>query len=443
MQIPRTPPPYADLLPEILARETWARLTELGLFSPTTADGRYVHWDKLRHYPEVGGVRHEHWWAAIKLARAANRKSLPLEDKEGQRFTIGSPDELQRRTSEIDRDLSGRLSLPGDVTNEATRDRYMVSALIEEAITSSQLEGAATTADVARNMLRSQRRPRDHGERMIWNNYAAMQFVREHADEPLTESLVKRIHEIVTLDTLPDEFEPGKLRTTDDVVVKGDDDLVLHRPPDHAELPARMRAMCEFANLGVPGSYLHPVVRAVLLHFWLGYDHPFPDGNGRTARALTYWSMLHSGYWLFQFVSISHILRRAPAKYARAYLYSETDENDATYFCLYQLDVIQRGITALNEYVTRKAREMDRARRLLRESGEFNHRQFAILSHALANPDATYTVRSHANSHRVTRQTARTDLNVLTERGYLTSRKAGRGLAYSPSPTLRERWNEA
>ena len=39
---------------------------------------------------------------------------------------------------------------------------------------------------------------------------------------------------------------------------------------------------------------IHPVIRAILLHFWLAYDHPFEDGNGRTARALFYWYMQDS-----------------------------------------------------------------------------------------------------------------------------------------------------
>jgi hypothetical protein len=75
---------------------------------------------------------------------------------------------------------------------------------------------------------------------------------------------------------------------------------------------------------------VHPVLRAILLHFMIGYDHPFADGNGRTARALFYWSMARSGYWLMEYTSISHILRKAPARYMRAYLHTETDKNDTT-----------------------------------------------------------------------------------------------------------------
>jgi Fic family protein len=62
----------------------------------------------------------------------------------------------------------------------------------------------------------------------------------------------------------------------------------------------------------------------------LGYEHPFEDGNGRTARALFYWSMLNQGFWLTEFLTVSKILRKAPAKYARSFLYTEQDSNDLT-----------------------------------------------------------------------------------------------------------------
>ena len=62
----------------------------------------------------------------------------------------------------------------------------------------------------------------------------------------------------------------------------------------------------------IAGGFIHPMIRSIILHFWLAYDHPFVDGNGRTARALFYWSMLRHGYWLFEFISISQIILKGP-----------------------------------------------------------------------------------------------------------------------------------
>src|SRR5664279_51447 len=147
------------------------------------------------------------------------------------------------------------------------------------------------------------------------------------------------------------------------------DGTILHQPPSYRELPDRMGRLCAFANADENARpFVHPVLRAILLHFMIGYDHPFVDGNGRTARAVFYWSMLRSGYWLAEFISISHILRRAPARYMRAYLFTESDGGDTTYFLIHQLATIRKAIASLHEYLARKAKEQRSLERLLSES---------------------------------------------------------------------------
>jgi Fic family protein len=197
--------------------------------------------------------------------------------------------------------------------------------------------------------------------------------------------------------------------------------------------------MCQFANGATPGAFIHPVVRAIILHFWVGYDHPFVDGNGRTARALFYWSMLAQGYWLCEYLSISSIVKRAPAKYIRAYLYSETDRNDLTYFLLYHLRVIVRAMHELHCYLDRKVTEFRQTATLLRQSDRFNHRQISLLSHALRHPRTAYSIQSHRMSHRVVYQTARSDMLSLAREGLLELRKIGRMFYFIPPEDLAER----
>jgi Fic family protein len=214
---------------------------------------------------------------------------------------------------------------------------------------------------------------------------------------------------------------------------------VLHEPPEAKTLPDRLQRLCDFANQNEKAQpFVHPVIRAILVHFMLGYDHPFVDGNGRTARALFYWSMARSGYWLMEYLSISRLIKKAPAKYARAYLYTETDDNDATYFILYQLEVIEQAIKGLHEYLARKMGEQRSAEAMLRHApglaANLNHRQLALLSHALRHAGHGYTVESHKRSHQITTQTSRTDLLKLVELGLLEQRKRGRAFVfYAPA----------
>jgi Fic family protein len=445
MKIPVTPPPLSEVLSSLGTPEAFKRLAEvLSLGIGPAPGGKYRHWDKLRHITPPDGLTSAEWWAAIKFARSQIRREFPLRDRNGKPFTYSTPDPVLELLHAVDRDASGQIAIPEQITNPQTKDRYLQSSLIEEAITSSQLEGAAATREQAKEMIRFGRKPIDKGELMILNNYRAMQLIGEYKREQLTPELVFNIHQVISAGTLHAGSEPPHLRRPGDGIAVYDqrDNELVHLPPHASEIPGRLEAMCEFANSEPTGAFLHPVVKAVLLHFWLSYDHPFVDGNGRTARALFYWIMLSQGYWLTEYISISRILRRAPAKYSRSFLYTETDENDATYFIHEQLAVIMQAIDSLKEYLARKVGEVRRTEALLRGSAGLNHRQLALISHALRHPGTRYTIKSHQTSHDVTYETARTDLLGLNEKGLLSVQRSGRAFIYTAVSDLDVRIRE-
>lgn len=328
-------------------------------------------------------------------------------------------------------------------TDAGARQRYLVNSLMEEAIRSSQLEGATTSRRVAKELLRSGREPKDRSERMILNNYRGLQFMRESIGATLTPAAVLDLHRILTEGTLDNPDAAGRLQRPDEErvgVYDRETGELIHQPPPPEQLEERLKAMCDFANEGESADrFMHPVIRAILLHFWLGYDHPFEDGNGRTARTLFYWYMRTRGYWLVEYLSISAILQGAPAKYSKAYLLTETDERDATYFIAYQLEVIERAVEELHAYLRRKVAEVRDIETLLKGSGNFNHRQIALLGDALRAPDATYAFRTHASAYGVTHETARNDLLPLVDRGFLEQRRIGRSYAFTPPADLAER----
>lgn len=449
MKFPVRPPALADLLREHLGTpDGVSRFTALSQVGLGAAPGeKYRHWDTFRHSPPVAEVPAELQWLVVKLARAALYRPLPLRDSHGAAFKYALPAVALEYLHRIDRDASGVIQGAPQVTDPSTRDTYLFKSLVEEAITSSQLEGASTTRKVAKAMIQEGRPPRDRSERMILNNYEAMRFILEVKDEPLTPDMVMSLQRMLTEGTLDSEDDAGRLRRDDDrIVVEDELGTVLHVPPPAAELAARLRAMCDFANGTDAREFIPPPARAILLHFWLAYDHPFVDGNGRTARALFYWSMVRQGYWLCEYVSISRILRKARGQYARAYLYTETDDNDTTYFVLYQLRVLCRAIEELHAYLARKSAELartaDLVRRARRVRGETNPRQLALIHHALEHPSATYTIESHRRSHGVTYETARTDLLKLVELKLLRQSKLGRLMQFSPAPDLWQRMEE-
>lgn len=352
------------------------------------------------------------------------------------------PDSVLRLAFSIERDASGNLKLPEDILNRTTRDRYIVSSLIEEAITSSQLEGASTTHVVATHMLETGRAPRTHDERMIWNNYRAMEWVRANLKEPLTPQLVLELHRVVTTDALDGGNDgAGRLRRDNEhvAVVDNDSGDIVHTPPPATTLPARLSSMCEFANSQVDDRFVHPVIRAILLHYWLAYDHPFIDGNGRTARALFYWSMLRQGYWLTEFLSISRIIKKAPAQYSRAFQLTEDGQNDVTYFVVHQLRTIRRAIDDLHAYLRRKTSEVRDVSAQLRRRNDLNARQLALLAEAVKDPDRTWTIQRHQRTSGVVYQTARSDLLGLVKKRFLEKRKVGRTFVFGVPSDIERR----
>jgi len=455
MRLPVSPPPFEEVLfgedaenqnsdkKQSVIRRIFSLLsTEAG----KDRESEYLHWDKLKFKPLPEQIEsHLDWWYVTKFRRSSAYRNLPLEAKSGQKFVYWIPDPLQEKLHLVDQQASGRVQIAEAVTNPSTRDRYLVNSLIEEAITSSQLEGASTTHKVAKAMLRESRRPRNISETMIFNNYHAMSFIREIASEPLSPDLILELHRIVTEDTLEDSSAVGRFRNANELVAVYDDrdNTLLHDPPEASELDARIVAICNFANASEKdGQFLHPVVRSIVLHFMIGYDHPFVDGNGRTARALFYWSMAKHGYWMMEYVSISTILRAAPSKYARSYLYTENDSNDTTYFIDFNLRVIIRAIESLQSYLGRKANEIKKVEKVLGSTllaRTMNHRQLALLSHALRTPDGTYTFESHRISHNISYPTSRSDLLRLAELGLLTKRKVSKSYVFITVEDIEDR----
>ena len=436
MRLPQNPPPWQNALNEVIQKNLLSEFFEFGRQESLRTD-RYLHWDDFRHRvttePEALSV--EEKWAALRMNRNTRSQNTALVDEKANPFTFFLTQKAFENLHEIDLYCGGGLGVTDDgVIHPQTRDRYYVDSLIEEALTSSQLEGAVVTRSEARDMIRCKRPPTTNHEKMVLNNYQTMRFLSELKSEPLTPELILQIHKRVTSGTLDDPGQEGRLRLPHENVRVEDEESgeIFHIPPVADRLPERMNQLCAFANETGMNGFLHPVIRSIIVHFWIAYDHPFVDGNGRTARALFYWSMLKHGFWLAEFFSISHEILKAPKQYYRSFLHTEADGNDLNYFINHQLVIICQSISSLRKYIRKKQSEIDSIRAHLGPKGDFNHRQLALLKHALKHPFGRYTVTSHQNSHGVSYQTAKNDLDSLFAKKLLARGKDGKAFVYSP-----------
>lgn len=391
------------------------------------ANDRYFYWSDIIHrVPANAGIKPEEIWAYLKLGRRVNRKITPIADKDNRFFTYWISDSLHRGISEVDKWSGGQI-ITDQPFGLPAKERYIIHSLMDEAIASSQLEGASTEYRVAKEMLRSGRKPKDKNEQMIFNNWNAMRLIRENTKKPLSVDMLYELQATLTQDTLKFPGEAGKFREKDDIFVRYRDEIV-HIPPKADTLKERMNRLIDFANNDDEENWVHPVIKGAIIHFWLAYVHPFSDGNGRTARALMYWYLLSRGYEIFQYLSISKHFLRAPGQYVRAYLYAECDDNDLTYFLVYNLLSMRFALNELRKYLKNKQQEISKANDLLGKFRGLSLRQKTLIYHSLRHPDTVYTIEGYKNTHGVAYDTARKDLIALASKGFLRLKKEGKRL---------------
>ena len=181
--------------------------------------------------------------------------------------------------------------------------------------------------------------------------------------------------------------------------------------------------------------FIHPIIKGIILHFLIGYIHPFVDGNGRTARAIFYWYLIRKGYWLIEYMSVSRIILKAKAKYARAYLYTEYDENDLTYFILYNIKCISVALEELKLYIQNKAEEKKQVLSLIKNT-DFNERQIVLIKDILQDKTEYFIVKQVEQRFNVSNQTARNDLNNMVKKGILTPKATGKKVRFFASPNF-------
>jgi len=404
------------------------------------ANYEYWPWEDFKYKADHPKFSPDALWSVLKFLRFTSRKRLPFSDTRGNQFGYWLPDRVHEDLHYISQSVGGGFLLSESDLLPETKEQYIISSLMEEAIASSQIEGAVTTRRIAKEMLRKNLKPQNRSQQMILNNYKTILTIKETVEEPMTISLLNRFHRMITVDTLDDPSTSGRFRKDDEPIqIIDQEGQVLHTPPPAGQLPEFVQQLCDFANSKQDMVFIYPVVRAVILHFWLAYLHPYVDGNGRTARALFYWYMLKHKYWLFEYLSISRVILRSRGQYLRAFLHSEQDNQDLTYFIVYHLRAIRLAIRELQDYLNRKQRQYRESLTLLKKASWMNHRQRALVQHALKHVGFIYTIESHKNSHNVAYQTARTDLLTLAKKGYLEKIKSGRLFHFTVPPDLPEK----
>jgi Fic family protein len=400
------------------------------------ANEDYLYWDKFKYLNFPEGLQPEEVWGYFKFRYRIGGENTQITSENDEVFSYNMSKTLYRELSYIDRHSAGFISSLSSKPSGVETDKLIISGLTEEAIASSQIEGASTTRKVAKEMLISGRKARNKDEQMIINTYKVMSQLDELKDVDLSLEMLLGVQTTITEDTLEYEDYAGRLRTDEDEIVVSDavTGEIAHVPPKEKRMRKELFRLIAFANKkDSENDFEHPVLKAIVLHFWIAYLHPFPDGNGRTARAIFYWYLRKNNYWMFKYLSVSKAIKESRKGYDNAYLHSEHDDNDLTYFILYNIKAITKSIKSLLAYYDKKLIEIESNRKIASKFDNLNERQIALLGYFLKYPEKDTDIQTHKNKQGIAYETARQDLLSLSKKGILAETKKSNKKVFIPN----------
>lgn len=394
---------------------------------------KYLFWAKAMYREPPVDYTPDEAWITARLVRKLKGIKSPIKTAAGEYFTYQRLVRFDKINHRIDQQTSGSFLVT--TVSSDDRQKFLSRGIIEEAIASSQLEGASTTRKYAKQMIAENRKPRNVSEQMIFNNYLSMSSIdSDYKDMPLSKKLLLQMHYQLTHDTLEDPADEGRFRVRGDQIDVIYNDKIAYETPDVEFVAVELDRLIDFANND--SEFVHPVIKASLLHFWMGFLHPFADGNGRMARTLFYWYLLKKDYWGMAYVPISMVIKRAKQQYTFAYIHTEQDNLDLTYFLDFSMRKIEMALNEFELYVASLQQENHLIEDRLKGIVVLNERQKQLLYYLVSDINNSASELSHRTMNRIARGTARADLLHLAENELVQSAKEGKQVKYYASEKL-------
>jgi len=403
----------------------------------------YYFWDKVQYSTKIPpGLSPKEFWFYVRQIRKHSSRKTVIKAQTGEYYSwlrLLSTDEFLHK---LDMQLgTNKLPLLSKASFDAEqKKKFLTKSIMEEAIASSQLEGAATTTSMAKKLLSEKGTPKDRSERMIVNNYKTMQALnQEYKDKNLSQEVLFELHRLITKDTLDQDKQGRYRRDIDEITVNDQMKYIYYVPPKEDFVRREIERLIKFANNEDDGSFIHPIIKAIFLHFWIGILHPFCDGNGRLARTIFYWYLLREGYWAMQYLPISLVIKEAQVQYGMAFVYSEQDEFDLTYFFDFHMRKLMQASKNFKAYLERKIEENNNIQNLFHSSYILNPRQIQALHYLLAQGNESYVnPSSYEVLCGISRTTAIADLKAIEKMKLVESRKVGKYVRYYGTQLLRD-----
>lgn len=372
---------------------------------------RYLPRQDIIHRLPVS-ISIQQFWPELEKERRKHSQELPLLAQDGKPFWFVLTSGIEKQCDAIAELARRDIAFTGPEFDALFQD-----AVVDEAVYSSVIEGAFTSREQAADFIRQNKQPRNKSEQMVKNNYDALTYVLEHLEDEISEETILQIAQIVTRSAA--EVQVNGYR--DGAVYVTGREGVVYTPPQADVVPEMMRSLVAF----IQKSELHPLLKACIAHFYFVYVHPFGDGNGRTARALSYMMLLQAGYDFFRYFSISGIVAEERGKYYRSMRNVEDSDGDMTYFIDAYSGMLARTVEKMEHHLKYHVLASQKLKEL-EQCGTLNERQLKGAKWLLESGGSSVTVETWRKKYKVVTETARRDLLALCDAGLLDRELDGR-----------------
>lgn len=379
----------------------------------SSLNNSYVHWDKFKDMPlPVEGSRQDIWEQVTSEREQGFTRKLSIGDT-GIKWWISNSMEAQLHSLDI--------GLAGGRGMEALQEskhihRHKTNALVDESIASALLAGAVVSKKTAKEMLLKKRSPQNTDEQICINIYRSLQLASSKKEAPLTDTLLLQLHQALTKDTIKLKGI-GQYRTNNKVDTSLIDALAGYKPVDARLVAPLMETVFDLYNNDAAPFFIHPLVKAGIIHYLVVTIRPFKDANGRMARLLAQMYLLKKDYWVAAFISVSNVISKLRPQYHKSIVQSQTDANNTGYFIQFYIQSVQMAYKSLRDFVLRISRE--KARTAANKLPGYNERQTAVLQWLKEDAEKVVTIRELRSIYGISKETARTDLTALVNKGWI------------------------
>lgn len=376
-------------------------------------NNNYVHWDKFKDMQLPLDASHEEiWQQAISERQQGNTRKLTIENISINWWLSNT---MEAQLHKLDIGLAGGLGMDVLLAPKYVH-RHKTNMLLDESITSSLLAGAIVPKKAAREMLLKKRSPQNKDEQVCINIFRALQLSISKKEQPLTQDLLFQIHQTLTKDTIKLKGI-GNYRTNIKIDTSSIDTSAGYKPVEATLVPQLMNLVFDFYNNDTEPFFIHPLVKASIIHYLITSFRPFKDANGRMARLLAQMYLLKKEYWVTEFISVSNIISKFKPKYHKAIALSQADGNNIGYFLQFYIQSLQMAHKSLKDFVQRINKE--RTEKASPKRSGYNDRQTTVLQWLKDDAEKIVTIRELRSVYGVSKETARTDLTALVEKGWL------------------------